>query len=164
MRVKVVGPEMWLFLIVTPHHSWSVLGPERLRSCFVVRFVAAVPPKHGVMTLPVRRRPSALTSVAVANGVPLDADAYVLVNRSTRLVEPSLLFLRQQARPAPSPRSSLTTALWTVSALPSSSSTTASSTPLLKVLCVLPPLELLSIVLGEWLTSKMAVRRCLLPL
>ena len=121
---------------------------------------------------------------------PLEADMYVVIVPSTCLVEPSLLSSRvcavlQQAHSATSPRSPLTTArrealsdglVVVVRAARSkllclncfNSAVVVVLHSLLRApLCsrcfaFFPLLEVLSIVPGEWLTPKMAARRCLL--
>ena len=155
----------------------------RLRSCFVVRFgfSAAV---VRVLSLP-QLSPLCLVVCCVVSGhLSTQTRRYRLTGRR---VWWSVLFSRacavpQQARPAPSPRSPLATVRrrgLVVRCCPSCSLRAALSElfqlcrrrlqrllrapPLLKVLCVLSS-SLLRIVLHERLTSKMAVRHCLLML
>ena len=113
-------------------------GPLRLPGC--------IPAKTVVSS---RLERSRLAAVSAALGsAPRGQRAPP--DRSTRLVDPPLLFpclaVLQQARPAPSPRSPLATvrrrglaarSCSLRAALLPSSSSTASSTPLLQVLCVL---------------------------
>ena len=173
-----------LWFVTSPCHSGRLLtrAKVRLRSCFVVRFGigVAIPPKQWCRLAAVS---AALGCVLGGQQAPLNADTYVLIERSTRLVDllcsSRACAVPQQARPTPSPRSPLATVrrrTLCVMSCPSCSFRAAPSElfqhcrrrrrppqlhrapPCSKCFAFFPLVEVLSIVLGEWLTSKMAVQ------
>ena len=143
----------------------------RLRSRFVVRFgfPAAVPPKLWCR-LDSRDLVRALSLGSCLRCAWLRAAWSAGTSRRRHVRFDSVL---PQARPAPSPRSPLATvqsarpcrkvlsellAPSCSGSLLSSSLTTASSTPCSRCHALFTRLEVLSIVLGEWFTSKIVCR------
>ena len=144
-----------------------------LRSCFVVRFGfrVAFPPELWPLDSSDLVRALSLGCVPRGQRAPLDADTYALIDQSTRLVQPSLLFPCLSCL-----ATSMCGAESTVDArdcplaMPCREALSELLAPSCSCVVVLddccehtlaqdfaffPLLEVLSIVLGEWLKSKM---------